>query len=66
MRNVKIKMVNVKHKMENVKMIRTIAMEHIKVVFVVAVMSENAVWQRNLHPNWNLGTSIGTATVGTH
>ena len=43
MRNVKIKMVNVKHKMENVKMIRTIAMEPIKVVFVVAVMSENAV-----------------------
>ena len=43
MRNVKIKMVNVKHKMENVKMIRTIAMEHIKVVFVAAVMSENAV-----------------------
>jgi len=36
-------MVNVQHKMANVKMIRTIAMELIKVVFVVAVMSENAV-----------------------
>lgn len=59
-------MVNVKLKTVNVKMIQTIAMERIKAVSVAAVTNENAVSLKTLHQSWNLGTFIGTATVGTH
>ena len=59
-------MVNVKRKMVNVKLIRIIAMEHIKVVSVVVVIIDDAVLPRNLHQNWNLGMFTGIATADIH
>ena len=59
-------MVNVKLKTVNVKLIRIIAMGHIKVVSVVVVIIDDAVLPRSHHPNWNLGMYTGIATVGIH